>query len=211
MSVTAIPATVPAPTTLFVVDNDPGTRAALLRLFRAEGFDVEAFESGEALLAQGDLDRPAVLMLDVQMPGVTGLELQSLLHDRDIDVPIVFLTATHSVPTAVTAMRQGAADFIEKPFEDEDLVARVRRAATARRPRRARVNRAEIAKRSHSLTPREREVMGLVVTGLTSKEVARKLDVSPRTVEVHRMHLMDKMDAASLAELVGMAFALDAA
>jgi FixJ family two-component response regulator len=197
------------PVALFVIDGDTGTRASLERLFRDEGFAVQAFDSAESLLAHGDLARPAVLLLDVLLPGMSGLELQVLLHQRDVDVPIVFLSATQRLAIAVTAMQQGAVDFVEKPFADDDLLARVRKAAVTWRPPHVRVPRTEIAKRSQALTPREREVMSLVVAGLTSKEVARKLAVSPRTVEVHRMHLMDKMDATSLAELVGMAFALD--
>lgn len=196
---------------VIVVDDDTGVRNALYRLFRAEGIAVEAYDSATALLARGNLAHPAVLVLDIQMPGMSGLELQSVLVERGSRTPIVFLTGASSVPLAVTAMRRGAADFVEKPFDNADLVRRVRGAAT-RTPRVAVSSQLhDYARRAAALTPREREVMALVVAGHSNKEVARKLAVSPRTVEVHRLHMMEKMGAGSLAELVRMALAVDGA
>ena len=180
-------------------------RAALHRLFKSSGFEVEAFASAQALLDHPDLSRSGVLLLDVLMPGMTGLELQEALVRRGPTPPVVFLTASHSVPMAVTAMQRGAVDFVEKPFENDDLVARVRRALRHAPRREDHARRAEYERRRAALTPREREVMDLVVTGKTNKEIARVLDVSPRTVEVHRFRVMDKMEAASLAALVAMA------
>ena len=194
---------------VIVVDDDAGVRNALHRLFRAEGIAVEAYDSATALLARGDLEHPAVLVLDIQMPGMTGLELQSLLVERGSSPPIVFLTGASSVPLAVTAMRRGAADFVEKPFDNADLVRRVRGAAAGAPRGAAPSRRHDCARRIAALTPREREVMALVVAGHSNKEVARKLAVSPRTVEVHRLHLMEKLEAGSLAELVRMALAAD--
>ena len=200
--------TEPSPPRVFIVDDDDAMRAALHRLFKSSGFEVEAFASGQALLAQGDLPHSGVLLLDVLMPGMTGLELQEALLRRGPTPPIVFLTAAHSVPMAVTAMQRGAVDFVEKPFENDDLVARVRRALQHAPRREDPARRAEYERKRATLTPREREVMDLVVTGKTNKEIARVLDVSPRTVEVHRFRVMDKMEADSLAALVGMALAL---
>lgn len=196
------PATSPR---VLIVDDDDAMRAALFRLFKSAGFGVETFASGPELLAQGDLARPGVLLLDVLMPGMTGLELQEELLKRGPTPPIVFLTASHSVPMAVTAMQRGAVDFVEKPFENDDLVARVQRALRHAPRQEDQTRRTEYERKRATLTPREREVMDLVVTGKTNKEIARVLDVSPRTVEVHRFRVMDKMEAPSLAALVGMA------
>lgn len=194
-----------SPPRVFIVDDDDAMRAALHRLFKSSGFEVEAFASAQALLDHPDLSRSGVLLLDVLMPGMTGLELQEALVRRGPTPPVVFLTASHSVPMAVTAMQRGAVDFVEKPFENADLVARVQRALRHAPRREDQARRAEYERRRAGLTPREREVMDLVVTGKTNKEIARLLDVSPRTVEVHRFRVMDKMEAASLAALVAMA------
>jgi FixJ family two-component response regulator len=198
----------PASPLVFVVDDDPGMRAALCRLFRSAQFTVEPYASGQELLDGCDLSRKAVLLLDVLMPGMTGLELQQKLVERGITTPIVFLTGTHSVPMAVTAMQRGAVDFLEKPFENEMLLERVRSAYAKQPPAAPGAEGGEFDARIKTLTPREREVMFLVTAGKTSKEIARVLEISPRTVEIHRMHLMAKMQAQSLAELVRMAIAL---
>ena len=190
---------------IFVVDDDAGMRSALHRLFRSAAFDVETFASAQELLDRGELTRAGVLVLDVMMPGMTGLELQALLIERKVDTPIVFLTGAQSVPMAVTAMRRGAVDFLEKPFENDDLVKRVRQALRHVPTSDDRALHVEYDRRSALLTPREREVMDHVVAGKTSKEIGRALGVSPRTVEIHRMRVMEKMQAGSLAELVRMA------
>lgn len=193
---------------IFVVDDDAGMRSALHRLFKSAGFAVETFASALELLDRGDLTRAGVLVLDVMMPGMTGLELQALLIERKVDTPIFFLTGAHSIPMAVTAMRRGAVDFLEKPFENDDLVKRVRQALRPVATKDDRALHDEFDRRSALLTPREREVMEHVVAGQTSKEVARALGVSPRTVEVHRTRIMEKMQAGSLAELVRIALTL---
>jgi two-component system, LuxR family, response regulator FixJ len=192
--------------TIFVVDDDPGMRAALQRLFRGSGLDVETYASAQELLDTCDLARPGLLLLDVMMPAMTGLELQAVLLERGVDVPIVFLTGSHSVPMAVDAMRRGAVDFLEKPFENDTLIERVRQALQrdADKPA-SRVSRIEYEHRRGLLTAREREVMQHVVAGEANKVIARALGASHRTIEIHRMRVMDKMQAKSLADLVGMA------
>jgi two-component system response regulator FixJ len=193
---------------IFVVDDDEGMRSALHRLFKSAAFAVETFVSAQDLLARGDLDKADVLVLDVMMPGMTGLELQALLIERQVDTPIVFLTGAQSVPMAVTAMRRGAVDFLEKPFENDDLVKRVRQALRPVHAKNGRALHVEYDRRTKLLTPREREVMDYVVAGQTSKEIGRALNVSPRTIEIHRTRIMDKMQAGSLAELVSMVLTL---
>ena len=189
---------------VFVVDDDAGMRAALHRLFKSAAFAVETFDSAQDLLDRGDPRRASVLVLDVMMPGISGLDLQSLLIERNVHTPIVFLTGAQSVPMAVTAMQRGAVDFLEKPFENDDLVKRVRQALRRGDAKDDRASRGEYDRRSALLTPREREVMDHVVIGQTSKEIGRALGVSPRTVEIHRTRVMEKMQAGSLAELVRM-------
>jgi FixJ family two-component response regulator len=190
---------------VFIVDDDPSMRAALRRVFVAAGMASESYSSASELLEQADLTRNGVLLLDVQMPGMDGLELQEILNQRNISLPVVFLSGTAGVPTAVAAMRAGACDFIEKPFENVDLVARVRKAllqGIAARSRNDEVR--DIMQRIDTLTRREREVLDVIVTGKTSKEAARVLGTSHRTVEIHRAHVVQKMRAASLADLVRM-------
>ncbi len=193
---------------VFVVDDDPGMRAALQRLFRSVHFEVETYASGRELLDRCNLLRPGVLLLDVLMPGMTGLELQAVLLERGVTTPIVFLTGTHSVPMAVTAMQRGAVDFLEKPFANDVLVERIRFAHGRNRQLVQRLATHRFDERFALLTPREREVMFHVADGKTSKETARALRISPRTVEVHRIRVMDKMRADSLAQLVRMSMAL---
>jgi FixJ family two-component response regulator len=196
----------PTPTA-YVVDDDALMLSALRRVFSAALMPVETFSSARALLdACPPNDDPAVLVLDVKMPGMTGLELQRELVARGMRHPIVFLTGSGDVPMAVEAMRMGAADFLEKPFDNARLVERVRHAfAGARRapaggdPNYAR-NRAR-------LTPREREVMDTMLTGKTNKLIARELGMSHRTVEIHRSRVMEKMEVRTLADLVRSAIA----
>lgn len=188
-----------------VVDDEPGMRSALMRLLEGNGLCAELYESGPAMLEHARLDRPGCMLLDVRMPGMNGLEVQAELNRRQVDLPTIFLTGSSDVPIAVAAMRAGAADFLEKPFENELLLARVRQVIERHAQRIAELTeRREIRGRMDTLTPREAEVMELVVTGLTSKEIARKLGASPRTIEIHRTHVMEKMAAATLADLVRM-------
>ena len=198
--------------TVLVVDDDNLMRAALRRVFVAANIPVETFSSGDELLTGGDLRPPAVLLLDVMMPGMTGIELQGKLRQRGVELPVIFLTGFADIPMAVAAMRDGAVDFLEKPFDNAELVARVRKALArytdpAGQP--ARPSRADYERRLATLTPREREVTDLMIAGKTSKEIARELGGSFRTIEIHRARIMRKMSAANLADLVRMPFDLE--
>ena len=188
---------------VLIVDDDERMRTALRRLFFTEGLQVELFESGAELLEKARFDRAGCLILDVKMPGMNGLEVQATLNQRGVNMPAIFLTGASDVPIAVAAMRAGAADFIEKPFENAQLVARVRQAIARHQQHRLNLEELrEVAARFTSLTPRENEVLDLVVDGQTSKEIARTLGASHRTIEIHRNHLMEKTGADSLADLI---------
>ncbi len=190
--------------TVLVVDDDAFMRDLLKRVFDNAGIPVQTFESAEALLTQADLQSRCVLLLDVKMPGMSGPALHELLRERGIDVPVIFLTAVADVPMAVAAMRNGAADFIEKPFHNAALVERVRQSFLPLGTRSDAMPSGDLAIRLDSLTPREREVLDLMVTGATSKRMARALGGSFRTIETHRGRVMAKMAARSLADLVRM-------
>jgi FixJ family two-component response regulator len=192
----------PGPVVL-VVDDDDGMRAALQRLLTLAKLPVELYASGVEFLAAARLDRPGCILLDISMPQMSGLEVQACLKQRHVALPIVFLTGSSDIPIAVTAMREGAVDFIEKPFGNDDLVTRVRAAIEQHEHlRRGDAEHAALLGLVQKLTPREREIMDLVVTGLTSKEIARIVGASHRTVEIHRGRVMEKMAAATLADLV---------
>jgi two-component system, LuxR family, response regulator FixJ len=195
-----------AESTVFIVDDEEPMRNALQRLLRVAGLDVELYSSAGDFLQGYRPDRRGCLLLDVNMPGMTGLELQVALAQRGIRIPIIFLTGSGQIATAVAAMKAGALDFIEKPFDNDFLVARVRRALehTAGAPI-SRLGADEIRRRLALLTPREREVMEQVVAGNTSKMAGRTLGVSHRTIEIHRARIMEKMQADSLADLVRIA------
>lgn len=196
----------PAQPTIHVVDDHEHMRSALRRVLVRAGFAVELHASGSDFLAAANLDAGSCILLDISMPGMTGLEVQAQLRQRRTKLPVVFLTGTADIPIAVAAMREGAADFIEKPFDNDDLVARVRKAIAlnARQPAAPAAQRSDVLRGLESLTPREREVMELVVAGRTSKEIARIIGASHRTVEIHRSRLMRKMGAATVADLVRM-------
>lgn len=192
-------------TLVLVVDDDAGMRAAVVRVLSIAGLEVMAWASGKAFLDQAPFERAGCILLDVAMPGMSGLEVQAALKQRRIMRPVVFLTGTADIPVAVTAMREGAHDFLEKPFDNTDLVARVRAAmAIDARARAADFELGLLRRRFESLTSREREVMEHVVAGLTSKQIARVVGASHRTVEIHRGRIMEKVGASSLAELVRM-------
>ncbi len=202
---TGIAKSAPSAPVVFVVDDDDLMRAALQRLLVHAGLTVEQYASGAEFLAQAKLDRPGCLLLDVSMPGMSGLEVQARLNQLRLGLPVVFLTGSSHIPIAVAAMREGAVDFIEKPFDNDDVVNRVRKAIARDDHKRSdEQDKQAVVERLNSLTPRECGVMELVVAGKTSKEIARALGVSPRTIEIHRVHLMEKMSVPTLAALVRM-------
>ena len=197
---------------VFVVDDDPSVRKALGRLLRSAGLRAEAFASAEEFLGWDRPDAPGCVVLDVQMPGLNGLELQRTLDEENVRLPIVFITGHGDIPMSVRAMKAGAVDFLPKPFEDQTFLDAVHQAVA--RDRQARQQRAEVSvlqERARSLTPREREVLGLVVSGMLNKQIGHKLGVTEKTIKVHRGQVMRKLHAGSLAELVRMAQKLDIA
>ena len=189
-----------------VVDDDPGVRGALALLLESNGLRVRCHPSAEAFLESYDAAEPGCLVLDVRMPAMSGLELQHELKRREIPIPIIFLSGHADVPMAARAFRAGAVDFLEKPFDAGELMSRIQDALD-----RDRRMREEALQRRHAracyerLTPREREVMALVVEGKSNKEIARLLDVSHRTIDVHRARVMEKMGVRTLPQLVDKA------
>jgi two-component system, LuxR family, response regulator FixJ len=188
--------------TVHIVDDDPAIRDSLHVLLEASNFTVRAHDSAAAFLAVAPELRGCVLT-DVRMPGIDGLELQRRLNEHDMRLPVIVMTGQGDVPVAVAAMKAGAVDFLEKPFEDEALLGAVRRALEESK-RRQEVEAEAAAARAllGSLTPREREVFDLLVTGLPTKAIANKLGASPRTIEVHRGRVFEKLHAGSLPDLV---------
>ena len=200
----------PSPATVFVVDDDEAVRDSLALLLRSVELAVATFSSANDFLDSYDPAAPGCLILDVRLPGMSGLELQQRLADDGADLPIVFITGHGDVPMAVRAMRRGAVDFLQKPFSDQELLDRVQQALAEQSQRRQQSElKAEIAQRIRSLTPREHEVMELIVEGLANKVIANRLGTSQRTVEVHRASVMRKMQADSVARLVHLVFAAD--
>ena len=192
--------------TVFVIDDDASLREALKLLLETEGFRVEVYASSGAFLDAYQPGRPGCIILDLGMPDMDGLALQKTLQERAIRLPVIFLTGQGAVPLAVQAMKEGAVDFLEKPARHEEILERVQ-AALADAKRRARRDQvgSELLERYERLTPRQREIMILVTSGLSNKEVARKLDISTRTAEGHRLRIMEKMQVSSLWELTQMA------
>jgi len=188
---------------LYVVDDDQDVRDSLKVLLEFADYGVRAFESAVKFLASDLRDTTGCLIVDIRMPDMDGLELQDELLKRKVDLPVIVITGHGDVPLAVRAMRAGALDFLEKPFREEALLESVERALQMR-PRKATAKSSDALARLETLTDREREVLNLIVEGHTNKEVARILDISPRTVDIHRAHVMEKTQAKTLAELVRM-------
>jgi FixJ family two-component response regulator len=188
---------------IYLVDDDEAVRDSLGMLFESIGLAHEAYPSALDFLQHYDAERLACLVADIRMPGLSGLELQQRLQDQQAEIPIIFITGHGDVPMAVTAMKSGASDFIQKPFRDQDLIDRINKALERDRERRkSRAEQDEIRARIALLTPREKEVMECVVRGQANKVIAMDLGVSQRTVELHRARVMRKLKMRSLAELV---------
>jgi FixJ family two-component response regulator len=196
------PAGTGAAPAVFLVDDDDAVRDAIRALLAASGLDVRPFESAERFLAFYQPSMPGCLLLDVRMPGMSGLMLQDVLASRRIALPVIFITAHGDVPTAVNAIKKGAVQFLEKPFDDEHLLALVREALTLdARSRQDAAAGASIEARLVTLTPRERQVLDKVLAGRTSREIALELFISVKTVDFHRGRIMQKLQINSLREL----------
>jgi len=194
-----------ADSVVFVVDDDSSVREAIKSLIKSVGLRVETFETAQQFLQSTRPEAPGCVVLDVRLPGLSGLDLQRELAAHDVKLPIIFITGHGDIPMSVTAMKAGALEFLTKPFRDQDLLDAIQKAlerdGTARRQR---METAELRKRFDALTSREREVMGRVVAGLLNKQIAGELGTSEITIKIHRSQVMKKMGAGSLAELVRM-------
>ena len=190
---------------VFVVDDDPSIRSSLKFLMSSVGLQVEGFESADALLKRNLPDAPSCLILDVRLRGLSGLDFQRQLAERNCHMPIIFITGHGDIPMSVRAMKAGAIEFLTKPFRDQDLLDAVRIALAKDRERCERKKEvSDLKERFNSLTPREQEVISMVVSGMLNKQIADQLGTAENTVKVHRSRAMEKMHAQSVAELVKM-------
>ena len=192
--------------TVFVIDDDPSVLKSLARLLRSLGFDTETFASAEAFLERKHYDGVGCIVLDVQMPGLSGMDLQDELSRADYSMPVIFITGHGNIPMSVQAMKKGAVNFLTKPFDEEELLQGVREAIE--QDRSAKAERTEVhdaLKLIEQLTPREHEIFRHVITGMLNKQIALKLDIAEKTVKVHRGRIMEKLCVESVADLVRLA------
>jgi RNA polymerase sigma factor (sigma-70 family) len=190
---------------VFVVDDDPSIRRAIKILLESVGLEVELFGSAQEFVAGRPADTPSCVVLDIRLPGVSGLDFQRQLNEAKINIPIIFISAHGDVPMTVRAMKAGAIEFLTKPFRDQDLLDAVQVALDRDRARRQREGEiATLRERFESLSAREREVVAMVVSGMLNKQIAAKIGITENTVKVHRSRAMEKLQAQSLADLVKM-------
>jgi two-component system response regulator FixJ len=192
-------------TCVMVVDDDSGVRNAMRTLLKSVGLNSQVFASAQEFLTGYNPSQAGCVLLDIRMPGMSGLELQQELNLRGATIPVIFMTGHGDIPMAVEAMQHGAFDFLQKPFRDQDLLDRIQKAIVRdAKLRKALGEHSRIRAHLETLTEREREVLDLLILGKQNKQIAQDLGVSPRTVEIHRARVMEKMDAQSVAELVRM-------